>query len=156
MNVALWLLALVAGALIPLQSAMNAEVGRRLGHPVFATAVNFMIGLVLLLAVSLAFARSFTGVAKLCTTPWWAWLGGVIGATFVFSAVVFVPRLGAVNFLVITLAGQLIASVLMDRFGLLNLEVRPVSVIRWAGLAVVVIGVLMVTNGDRWLARTAA
>jgi transporter family-2 protein len=150
MNAALWLLALVSGALIPFQSAMNAESGRRLGHPVFATCLNFLVGFLLLLAISAPLARSFEGTRNVPGSPWWAWMGGAIGATFVFTAAIFVPKLGAVPFLVITLAGQLIASILMDQFGWMNLSVRPVSTVRWVGLIVVICGALLVSYGDRF------
>ena len=59
--------------------------------------------------------------------PWWGWLGGACGATYVTSVFVLIPEIGVAPTVALTVAGQQIASVFVDRYGLLRLPRRPIS-----------------------------
>src|SRR5690348_12594311 len=118
------LLAAAAGALVPVQTGANAELARRLGHPVLAALVNFTVGAVALAAATLAVTRPAGAVSRALGAPWWAWIGGLLGATFVVVAVVVIRHVGATAQLAAMLAGWMIGALLVDRLGLLNLPVR--------------------------------
>ena len=92
-------LALFIGMLLPLQSLINASLGRQTFGPVFASLASFMVGTGVLLAWWLLTRPVFVPAA-LAKVPWWAWMGGVIGALFVASATLLVPRLGAASLIV--------------------------------------------------------
>jgi bacterial/archaeal transporter family-2 protein len=78
--------------------------------------------------------------------PWWYLTGGFIGAVFVASSLVTVRELGAGGVVAATIAGQLTFSLVIDRFGLLGLEERPLSLPRLLGVAFLVLGVLLVVR----------
>jgi transporter family-2 protein len=138
-------LALLAGALLPAQAAANALLAKRLGGPVWASVVSFAVGLLtLLLAAALITRRLPTLSSAAAGTPWWAWTGGAIGAAFVLTAAFTIPRIGAMNLICWSVAGQLLASVLIDRFGLLGLDAQPVPARRLLGLALVGVGMVLV------------
>jgi transporter family-2 protein len=76
--------------------------------------------------------------------PWWGWLGGFAGATYVTTVFTAIPAIGAAATVGLTVAGQQIASVLVDRYGWLRLPQRPVSATRLIGVAILLLGVAIV------------
>jgi len=78
------------------------------------------------------------------SAPWWAWLGGFLGAFCVFSSIVVTPRLGVGATVAFVVAGQLGASILLDQFGLLNLPPHPTALLRLFGAALVLVGAAVI------------
>lgn len=82
-----------------------------------------------------------SGVAAL---PWWAWVGGLCGATYVVSVFAFIPEIGVAPTVALTVAGQQIASVLVDRYGLLRLPRRRITAPRLLGVGLLLSGVVLI------------
>ncbi len=140
--------AVFIGGLLAVQPALNAEIGRHLGGPVVAAAVNFTVGLIALVAIVIAFGGVVPNVsAAVRTAPWWSWFGGLIGATFVASAALLAPRIGTAALFSSIMLGQLTASLIIDKFGLFNLATRDVDWQRVFGVGLVAAGVILVTRG---------
>ena len=136
------LIAIAAGAFLPLQVGMNSRLAHFVGGPVRASLVSFTVGgLILLAVVAIAFRGRGHRAAH---APWWAWLGGSLGAFYVVSAIVVGPRLGATTFFGILVATQLLVSVVLDRFGWLGYAQHAPSPSRLAGVALLVSGALLV------------
>ena len=76
--------------------------------------------------------------------PWWNWIGGPLGALIVLSGAALAPRLGAAAFIASVVAGQLLCSLLLDHFGLMNLPQQALTSGRLIGAALVFAGVLLV------------
>jgi bacterial/archaeal transporter family-2 protein len=76
--------------------------------------------------------------------PWWGWLGGFAGGTYVTTVFTAIPAIGAAATVGLTVAGHQIASVLVDRYGWLRLPQRPVSATRLIGVAILLLGVAIV------------
>jgi bacterial/archaeal transporter family-2 protein len=76
--------------------------------------------------------------------PWWGWLGGVAGAAYVTAVFTAIPAIGAAATIGLTVAGQQVASVLVDRHGWFRLPRRPVSALRMAGVLLLLAGVVAV------------
>jgi transporter family-2 protein len=135
-------LALVAGAALPIQGAINARLHDDLDAPIAAGALSFVVataGMGLLLAGSLSIAQATRPrIAPLLQVPWWGWLGGVVGAIYVTAVFSLIPEIGAAATIALTVGGQQVASLFVDRFGLFRLPRRPIS-----GLRVVAVGALM-------------
>lgn len=138
------LVCLVAGALMPLQAGVNAQLARWVGNPVVASLVSFAVGTLALFAYSAALRPQLPALGALAGAPWWVWVGGLLGAVFVTAAAAFAPRLGAATFISITIAGQVLVSVLLDHFGAVGFAERPVTPLRLLGALLLVAGVLMV------------
>ena len=134
--------AVVAGAFLPLQAGVNATLARFVGGPVRASFVSFGIGAVVLLAVVVLFYRGEHSRAG--HAPWWAWVGGALGAFYVTSTVVVPPRIGAAAFFGILVAAQLVTSVLADQFGWLAFEQRSITPLRALGVVLLVAGAVLV------------
>jgi transporter family-2 protein len=138
------LLALLVGAGLPVQAGVNATAARFVGRPEGAALVNFSVGLAALLAWLLASGYRWPSASELARAPWWAWGGGVIGATYVAAVVLLVPRLGLATTLALTVLGQMASSLVLDHLGALGAPRHPVSLARVAGAALVVVGVVLV------------
>jgi bacterial/archaeal transporter family-2 protein len=137
------LLAVAVGAGLTLQIGMNAVLGRTLGSPLWGVIVNFCVGLVALVGCVMLFGVRMTP-GSVSHVPGWAWLGGLLGAAYVASATLLGPRLGAMVLLVLMLAGQLAAALLVDHFGVMGFPRSEVTPVRLVGAALVVVGVLLV------------
>jgi transporter family-2 protein len=86
-------------------------------------------------------------MSKAIQGPWWLWIGGVLGALYVGGAAALTPKLGAGGFLVLVVAGQIIASVLVDHFGLMGLATKPINLAKLAGVVLILGGVFLVQSG---------
>jgi transporter family-2 protein len=134
-------LALAAGAELPLQGAVNAQLRADLGAPVAAGAWSFVVAALTMVAVLAVTRPRGARIDRLGGVPWWGWLGGLCGATYVTSVFLLIPEIGVAPTIGLTVAGQQLASVLVDRYGLLRLARRPVSPRRRAGVAALLAGV---------------
>jgi transporter family-2 protein len=147
--VAPWIaLGLLAGAALPFQGAINARLRAELDAPIAAGALSFVVAtgaMALVLAGALALGgHPRPRVAPLRRVPWWGWLGGLCGATYVTSVFLLIPEIGAAPTIALTVAGQQIASVLVDRYGLLRLPCRPITRRRLLGVATLLAGVALI------------
>ncbi|HEY7028843.1 MAG TPA: DMT family transporter [Gemmatimonadales bacterium] len=137
------LLALLAGLLLPLQAGINSHLRSTLGHPLVATLVSFLIGTVAIAAVMLGL-RVSVPAAGFRTGPWWGWTGGILGAVYVLVTVVVAPRLGAATMIATIIAGQMLASLLLDHYGVAGYAPHAVNAWRVAGAILVIAGVVLI------------
>jgi transporter family-2 protein len=77
-------------------------------------------------------------------TPWWIWIGGAFGAFYVVSTIILVNNVGAVSMLAFILAGQMIASVIIDHFGLVGYPINPISLYKIVGIVFIAAGVMFI------------
>lgn len=144
-------LGLLAGAVLPVQGAINAELRADLDAPVAVGAFSFVVAslaMVLLLAGVLALtAAPRPRPAGVAGMPWWGWLGALCGATYVVSVFAFIPVIGVAPTVALTVAGQQLASWLVDRYGLLRLPRRRIAPSRLAGIATLLVGVTLIQLG---------
>ncbi|WP_095168671.1 DMT family transporter [Pseudomonas sp. Irchel 3H3] len=136
--------ALLAGAVLPFQAASNAAVGRALGHPLWGALTSLFVSAVVVVIALLVMRVSAPDVGKALQGSWWLWIGGILGAVYVGSATAITPQLGASGFLLLVVAGQISASILVDHYGLMGLPNKPVTFTRLAGVVLIFGGVLMV------------
>ena len=121
------LLALIAGAMLPLQAAINARLGRVLGSPVWAAAVSGAVLTVALVLLGLFAIRTLPRTEGAATLPWWAWTGGLCGAFVLTATTAVAPRLGTAAMIAMVVTGQVVCSLLLDRFGLFGLAAYPLT-----------------------------
>lgn len=113
-------LAVLGGVASATQSAINAELGERVGSAVMGAVVNNLGGSLLIVATLLARPSMRAGLRVLrhARLPWWMYLGGVGGAFFVTSATYAVPVLGVAVFTIAQVAGNSFGGLAVDRAGL--------------------------------------
>jgi transporter family-2 protein len=137
------LFALVAGCMLPLQAGVNTALAEWVGGPVRASLVSFVVGTLVLLAIALVFFRD-RPTENLGGAPWWIWVGGLLGAFFVVASVVTAPRLGAATMVVLLVAGQAVAALVLDHYGWVGFPVHHVTPGRIVGVALLAGGVALV------------
>ncbi len=138
------LLTLIAGALVAFQPPANASLAKHVGN-LEATLVSLLISITII-SVLLAFSGGFSGLSGITEFRPEHVLGGVAGAAIVFVSIVTVKPLGAGGVAAATVATQLIGSALLDRFGVLDLEKVGLSATRVIGIALLVVGTVLVTS----------
>ena len=145
------LFALVIGLVVPLQAAINNQLKAMIGgSTLLAALVSFVVGCITLLLISLASGQKLGALAGIAKAEPWMLAGGLLGAMFVFGTTLIAPKLGAASMMALIISGQVIASLLFDRFGWLGLPLRELSWPRLAGAALIVVGVLLVNFGDQF------
>ncbi len=143
-------LALAAGAVLPVQGAVNALLRADLGAPSAVGAVSFLVATLAMAAVAAAaaavpvFRAPVPRLGGVRAMPWWGWLGGFAGAAYVTTVFTAIPAIGAAAAIGLTVAGQQVASVFVDRHGWFRLPRRPVSGLRLAGVAALLAGVTVI------------
>ncbi|EJZ56987.1 hypothetical protein I1A_001300 [Pseudomonas fluorescens R124] len=146
--VGLLLLAAFAGAVVPFQSAINSNLARGLGHPLWATLASLLVSVLVLLPVILALRLPLPSLGFISKAPLWMWAGGAFGVCFVALAVMLLPKLGASGFVALALAGQVIASMLLDHFGLFGLVEKQLTLSRVLGALLLIGGVVLIQFGE--------
>jgi transporter family-2 protein len=125
---------------------MNGQLNRSLGNPWLASAVSFAMitfffsGLFLILPSPLPSAKA------LAEMPWWAPIGGLVGAVQVYAGLTLVNRIGAGQFVGLTVSAALIASLLIDHFGLLRVDSHPLNAPRIIGGVLLIGGVSLIAR----------
>jgi transporter family-2 protein len=139
------LVGVAAGCLVGMQAPINARLGKTVGS-VQAATFSFLVGTVVLVAIT-AFVNGGLGeLTNVGRAPWWALIGGLLGAVYVTVALIAVRTLGASGLTAVAIAGQLAISVVIDRFGLLGLAKQHIDASRILGLALLVAGVVLVVR----------
>ena len=133
---------LLAGAGIPLVGTLNSGVARSVGNPFAATAIMFVVGFLVVAAITLPVFGAPTP-AQITGAPPISYASGLIMCFYVLSATAIIPRFGAASFVAFILIAQLFTSAMVDQFGLFGMTRRPVDALRLAGLLVIVCGIAL-------------
>jgi transporter family-2 protein len=139
------LLAAAAGIFVGLQAPVNSRLGKEIGSLQAAT-VSFTVGLLALILVASLSSGGISGVANAGKAPWWALIGGVLGAFYVTVALITVRTLGVSALTAIVVSGQLAIAVVIDRFGLLGITKQHIGAPRIIGLVLLIVGAVLVVR----------
>jgi transporter family-2 protein len=139
------LLGVGAGCVVGMQAPINSRLGKSVGT-VQAATFSFLVGTFLLLLIAAFWKGGLGDLAKVGQAPWWALVGGLLGAVYVTVALVAVRTLGASGLTAVAIAGQLLISVVIDRFGLLGVARQQIGAGRILGLVLLVAGVVLVVR----------
>ena len=135
------LFAIVVGFVLPVQAGINAQLRLSLGHPITTAFASFLVGTLALGVLALVMRVPVPAAQLAAQAPIWQWTGGLLGAAYIAAAVVLAPRLGAATMIASVVAGQMIASVLLDHYGLVGFAQRAATPGRLLGAALVILGV---------------
>lgn len=141
-----WIVA--AGLLVAMQAGANARLDKSLHNPFLSSAVSFGSGLAALL-VALAFYLALQKGAmprthQLAAVPWWGWIGGALGAFYVLVGVLTVQKVGAGIFVCLSVTASILASIVIDHYGWLELHRRAAGPGRLLGAMLMVLGMVLI------------
>ena len=138
------LLAVLVGVVLPVQAGVNAQLRLNLGHPLLAAFVSFAVGTIALLGLNLALRTPVPSGDALARVTWWHWIGGLLGATYIYLAIVLAPRLGAATLVASIVTGQMVTSLILDHFGLIGYPQQTLTPARAMGALLVIGGLLLI------------
>ena len=138
----IWIL-LVAGTFLPLQGALNTKLGAAAQSPIHASMISFIIG-ALSVALYVLITRQRFSLVGLKTAPAYAWLGGILGAIYVTVIIFAFPKLGPALAFALLVAGQMIASLLLEHFDILVAQQHAITPWRLGGVALIIVGVILI------------
>jgi transporter family-2 protein len=138
------LLAIAAGVSFVMQQAVNAELRTTLSSAAWAGFVSYLGGTVCMLAIALAMREALPLNGVVLRGNWWAWTGGFFGAIYIAISILLVPRLGTATFVALLVAGQMLASLVFDYYGLFGVPQHSVDSSRVAGALLLIGGVILI------------
>jgi len=136
--------AIFIGGLLAVQGSMNSQLGGYLKQPLQASFVNFFVGTICLLAVNLLMRTGMPKASLLSQIPLYLFFGGILGAIFVSSVVILIPKIGVSTLLGATIGGQMIVASIIDHYSFFNVDVHPISIGRTAGILCLIIGIFLI------------
>ena len=141
-----WILGIVAGLGLTVQVGMNSQLRKMLQSANLAALISFLVGTAALITLIVVMRTPMPPRATFAAVPWWAWLGGLLGAFYVASSTVVAVELGATTLLGLALAGQLATALVIDHFGWLGLPENPITWTRIGGVALLGVGVWLISR----------
>ena len=135
-------LAVVAGALVGVQRALNGQINEHSGQSYTTSLLNFITGTsFLVIFIMILILLGQIELQPLPNGPWWIYTGGVIGVIYIASTSLIVQHLGVLTFTLFSVGGQLFGSLLLDLYA--PSEGVSVSWYLVTGIAMTYIGVVV-------------
>jgi len=136
----------VMGALLAVQPLLNARIAGAAGHPIYGALFSVAVSTLTMLISALVLRLPLPNLRAVSGHSPWIWTGGIIGAFVVLTALSATPRLGAATTVMLFIAGQLTASLILDQNGWLGVPVHPIDLPRALGVLCLIAGVVLI----RW------
>ncbi len=137
---------IVGGVLQTCGAAMNGELGKSLVTPWLASAVSFSLNTFFFLAAFLIMPHPLPTTKDLAALPWWAVIGGLVGAVQVYAGLTQVHKIGAGPFMGLTVTAALLTSLAVDHFGWFRMDHHPMNLWRGLGGLLLIGGVTLIAK----------
>jgi transporter family-2 protein len=142
-SLSLIIIAAVGGVAVTLQAQFMGLMDKQIGtlESVFITygTGGLLVGLAMLLTRG-------GNLAAWQTVPWYALTSGVVGLVIVGTIGYGTARLGLVTAMTVIVATQFLAGAVIDHFGLLGADVRPLTLSRMLGVGLMLLGTWLVVR----------
>jgi len=102
---------------------------------------------VTLLVIATAITGGKFGISQAVGEPLWIWFGGLLGVVALTGNILLFPHLGAVQTVVLPIAGQIMMGVVIDHFGFFDSPASPLTIVRAVGALVTLGGVIAIVAG---------
>ncbi|MGI3902186.1 MAG: DMT family transporter [Janthinobacterium lividum] len=137
---------LVAGMLQAWGPPMNGALRNSLSNPWLASIVSFLPIIAFLMVVWFCLPKPMPTAEGVSSMPWWAPLGGLVGAFAVIAGLMFVDKVGAGTFAGLTITANILMSLAIDHFGLFGVEQHSMNTGRSIGAALLVSGIALISK----------
>jgi len=132
------LMAAVGGVAVALQAQLMGVMDRNIGS-MESVFITYCGGGILIVMLMLAMRGGNLGAWK--SVPWYVFTSGIFGLIIVGCIGYSAPRLGLVASFTILVTMQLITGAVLDHFGLLGAQPRPLDISRFMGMGVLMVGI---------------
>ncbi|MDX2216507.1 MAG: DMT family transporter [Oculatellaceae cyanobacterium bins.114] len=137
-----------AGSFLAIGSAANARLKQTLHSPIAAAAINFLVGFSILALLIASGLFKTPNLQQFTNVPWWAFFGGLLGATFVSLSTLTVPKLGLTTATLAIVCSQMVMSLVIDQFGWFGIPTHPLNFSRVFAIALLTVAIAL-TQLDR-------
>ncbi|MDO4383136.1 MAG: DMT family transporter [Eubacteriales bacterium] len=144
------MLDLIAGIACSVQIAVNGRLGVVLGSTFRATVISMLVAVsgISLITLILYVVRGRSGVIDdslpKIRGKWWMWTGGFCSMTIVGGNVILQSMMGTGLAAILNILGQTAGGVVIDATGFLGIPVRKLTIPKFLGLLVMVLGTAMI------------
>ena len=121
----------VGGLLQAWGPPMNGALRNAVTNPWLASLISFLPIVALLACLLLCQPRPLPTLAGISAMPWWAPLGGLVGAVAVVAGLLFVNKIGAGAFAGLTITANILMSLAIDHFGWFGINTHALN--GWRG-----------------------
>jgi transporter family-2 protein len=142
----LYPLILVAGALQAFGPPMNGALHKTFENPWLGSLISFAPIVAVLAVMVLCLPAPLPSAEAIEKMPWWAPLGGIIGAVAVVVGLMFVGRVGAGALAGLTITANILTSLAVGHFGWFGIETHPINGWRIAGGMLMVGGITLISK----------
>ncbi|MBE9537689.1 MAG: DMT family transporter [Proteobacteria bacterium] len=140
------LMALAVGGLLAIQGMVNAQLGKALPHPLQASLISFSVAMLFLGLLMFFYGIKVPALQTLGEIPWYLYTGGLLGAIYVTTVLVLIPRAGVANVILAVFVGQMLLSICADHFGWFNTPVRTLDISRASGCILLLGGLYLIQS----------
>ncbi len=137
---------IIGGILQACGSPMNGQLNKSLTNSWLASAVSFGLITAFFICAFAVLPRPLPTLEGITTMPWWAPLGGLVGAVAVYAGLVLVNQVGAGAYTGLTVTAALLTSLVIDNFGWFHMEVHPLNLPRILGGVLMVGGIVLIAK----------
>lgn len=141
-----YILAFLTGIANSTQSGVNSQLRLALQNPLLAAVGSFGGGFLSLLLLQFTIGSPVPSLEVLRQVSWWKWTGGLLGVFYVCSVIISVPKIGPTNLLSLSVAGQLLAAVVLEHYGWVGFREHAVNGWRMLGILLIILGVVLVVK----------
>ncbi len=143
-----YLFALISGAALTSQIGINGKLLSTIESPVLTSFISFLIGTIALAVIYIVAVcyglQPVPALNAITQTSLWMWLGGLLGAFYIFTTIICAPKIGFANMFSLVVAGQIILAIIFDHFGILGNPRHILSPFRAFGVTLLIVSVYLI------------
>jgi transporter family-2 protein len=140
-----FILAFSAGLFGVTQGMMNAYIGKVQGQYGMIIGVS---AIQIVFASFLLWRMKSHSPLQLHVIPW-ILVAGVLGVAIMFSTSYATGKIGTLPVFILIIAGQMVASSVIDHFGLMGLPKNPVTLAKFGSILLIMTGILCFIKSSR-------
>lgn len=138
-------LAILAGAAIALQSALNSQLGMQLKSPLMASSIAFILSGIFSFSAFLLLKTPSITLTTVEEIPFYLWFTGSILSAFGVSMFFYLaPKIGLGSLMSFALGGQIIMAIIISHFGWFNLPIKPLTITKVFGVITLIMSITLI------------
>lgn len=138
-------LAILAGAAIALQSALNSQLGMLLKSPLMASSIAFILSGIFSFSALLLLKTPSITLTTVEEIPFYLWFTGSIFSAFGVSMFFYLaPKIGLGSLMSFALGGQIIMAIIISHFGWFNLPIKPLTFTKVFGVITLIMSITLI------------